>query len=670
MPQIRSGRRTFAPLLFLTTLLLTTPAEARTAPPTATSAASPTDPRFDAALARADSLLRARSADAASAILDSLIERAGTTDNDEAALRVHLARARLNGLVGRPRLGRESASAALELASARHDTAFVCQALRWLAVAAQQEGSMLEARTHAARLLDLARGRGDRFHQGQGFLLMAYSDRVTGERDAAEGEYLEAVRIFVELDQPVFELMAHQGLAQIYLGHGDIDGARRSDLRVLEGSRRIGDPYGEARALNDLGVLEFTYGDPSTAAGYYTSAFELQVRMGDVPGSVTSAKNLAVLHTYMGEFDEAMRVLEDALARCEAAGLRSQEAAVLEQMAIVRREEGIHAKAVELFRRATERTPGDTPDPLAGILTGLARTLSMRDSTEAGIALMLDRIEPMRDRLSPLTAYNAERTLGDLMLLEDRFAEALERLERAESIARPRGFGFLVGVLALQARCHSRLNHPDSARACLDRAVASWESERGRMRDPIWREQLELDGRLLFTEILRRTLADTVLGSEQERAGRAFESLQRFKTRTLVERMLGASSAGMDSADSADSAVPAGPDARAFERLRGGVQLDDLQDRWLGEDEILLDFFQTSDGVYLFGVTRSDCRVTWIPFDRDTLATVLRRYRQLASTKPGDTSTGAGDAPRRVARCSRPREPACRTRSCRKRPIS
>ncbi len=575
-------------------------------------------------LARADSLLQRHEADRAAAILDSLRESAeARVPRDR--LTVLLAQARLNGLVGRPGPGRESAAAALDLATALGDTLATCRALRWLAVAAQQEGSMPEARVCAQRLLDLARSRGDRFHEGQGLLLLAFGDSRTGNVAAAEPEYEAAIRAFAEIRNLVFELMALQGLGHIWQGRGEIDGARRCYVRVLEGSRELGDPYGEARALNDLGVLEHVHGDPSAAVAYYQRALDLQVSNGDLVESVNSATNLAITHSSMGEYEEALALLTRTLRRCEEAGFRGLQASVLEEMGLVHRDQARYREAATLFRQAADLAAASPPDELAHNLVGLAEVLALQDSAAAGLVILQEALGRIRGLLGRGTLFDVERTRGSLLLKLNRPAHALVHLREAERISRSMGLRFLVGLLVDASRCHDLLGRPDSARIVLQRAAQTWETERARLRDPGWREQLENNGRRLYTEIARGILADSAAVPTGERAQAAFDALQRFKARTLHERMLGAFG---------EPPEPASRAGEAAEPIAAAVTLAELQDRWLGGDELLLDFFLGDDGIYLFGVTRSECRAVRVACDPMELRRALLRYRELVATRP------------------------------------
>lgn len=570
---------------------------------------------FDERFARSDSLLSRRQADASLKILDSLLIESRRARSGERELQVLLAQARLHGILGRPVPGRAAATGARELAAARRDTLALCKALRWLSLSAELEGSITESRAYAQELISLARRRGDREHEAHGALLLAYGDMSAGNLSSAERGYVSAAALFRQTGDLRFELMALTGLGRIRDNRGDIAGARVCYEQALEGSRRLGDPFNEADALNNLGGLEFTFGDPSAARGFYQRALDIQIKNGNLAGSIVPAKNLAVTCTYMGELDEAAEILSDADRRCDEMGYRGQKAMLLEQLGIVRREQGRLNEACDLFRRAATTSDG-SPEELGRILIDLAETLQYGDSLEMGAEILRDRFAALRPRVSPGLDFTAEKTQGEILFRLGRVTEAAGHFRRADRLGRAAGLNFRVAPLTYLARCHALDGRGDSARVYLGRAIEAWESERARLRDPGWREQFDLDGRFLHTEVAHIAFADAAPGSPAERCRFVFDALQRFKARTLRERMLGAVSLISDSSAAAQT---------------GAVTLAELQERWLRPDEVLVDFFFGTDGLYLFGVTRAECRVRRILLPPDRLQTILRRYRDLTA---------------------------------------
>jgi CHAT domain-containing protein len=233
------------------------------------------------------------------------------------------------------------------------------------------------------------------------------------------------------------------------------------------------------------------------------------------------------------------------------------------------------------------------------------------DSTSVAMSLLENRLEPLRDRVSVGVAVQLDRMRGELLLKAGRTGAALECLRRAEAVAAPRGISFRAGPIALMGRCLARLGRPDSALAVLSRAAHVWEEERSRSRDPEWREQLGVDARLLYTALAEQLLQTSGGTHEEAPVRAAFDALQRFKTRTLLERMFGSAAAG-----------------------RPTVGVDELQRSVLGEGELLVDTFSGTDAVFVFFVDRETCRGLRIPDSRD-IQERIRSYRLLTIGESG-----------------------------------
>jgi hypothetical protein len=70
-------------------------------------------------------------------------------------------------------------------------------------------------------------------------------------------------------------------LARILILQGDADGARRACEESLERSRSLGDPFGEAMALHQLGLAAQLTGDRSAAAEQLTAALARRHELND-----------------------------------------------------------------------------------------------------------------------------------------------------------------------------------------------------------------------------------------------------------------------------------------------------------------------------------------------------------------------------------------------------
>lgn len=111
-------------------------------------------------------------------------------------------------------------------------------------------------------------------------------------------------------------------------------------------------------------------------------------------------------------------------------------------------------------------------------------------------------------------------------------------------------------------------------------------------RDPRWREQRGALGGEIHVELARLLLRHSAGAHVSERRREVFDMLQRYKARTLLERML-----GPDIFDARDR------------RAQEAVTLAALQEGVLREGEILLDFYLGDAGSLLIAVDRDSCVV-------------------------------------------------------------
>jgi hypothetical protein len=108
-----------------------------------------------------------------------------------------------------------------------------------------------------------------------------------------------------------------------------------------------------------------------------------------------------------------------------------------------------------------------------------------------------------------------------------------------------------------------------------------------------------------------------------ERMRRAYDRLQLFKARTLLERMVG----------------PGEALKAAYEiGVPEPVTLERLQNEVLKEGELLLDSFLGPEESFLFAVTREECRVARLPSHRE-LGEKLRLFYKMISHPPGEDTT-------------------------------
>ncbi len=244
----------------------------------------------------------------------------------------------------------------------------------------------------------------------------------------------------------------------------------------------------------------------------------------------------------------------------------------------------------------------------------LAAVLSAMDSTGAALDVLdegsrlLEVSENVELQLE--LRANRGRILGALGRFEESLADLrfVEREERRLGLSR-----YSLSALVAAADAFRQSGQGDSARVVLERAAGIWERDRSVPLDPRWREERGAGSRALRIE-----LADELLNapgaSPSDRAHRAFDRLQVFKARTLLERVRG----------------PGSPPALPESEL---ASLEKVQSEVLQPDDLLLDAYLGPRMSLLFAVTTDECRVLRWPAEEE-LGPRLRRYRRLLSAPP------------------------------------
>ena len=583
--------------------------------PTPTSAQSTAAAR----LAWADSLFLREQPGKALRLLDSLwASPAGA----EYGVDIQLARGRILATIGQGRPAETALRAALAALPAELDSLRWARLQRWLAVALDLQGrGGDEVRVVASASLASAMRRGDRTHEAYARLTLAYSDLRAGELAAAQAGYERSLALFEALGIGRFAPIALTGLGNCYAEQGDLERARSCYARVAAMSRAQGDPFTEGHALNNLGNLTFSCGDPAAAVEAYRRAYALQREHGNPEGSIIPAKNIATALTDMGRLEDAAQILMEALAICAEQGYAAHRAMLLEQLGIVRRQQGRLPDAIAILRTSLEPAAACSAEQTARSLIALARALALADSSTAGLALLEARVEPLRAKIPVVLRVQVDRAWGELLLQAERPAAALLHFRRAEATAAQLGMATeRLAPLALAGRCLLRLAEPDSALAILQRAAQVWEVSRARSQDPEWRERFGADARQLFADLAALTLDHPLACPESLRTREAFDRLQRFKARTLRERMLGPLPVLADSGS-----------APAVE----AVTLARLQTSVLEDGELLLDAFFGPESLLLFAVDRRECRVLRPTEAGSALEVRLQRLRGLLADPHG-----------------------------------
>ena len=508
------------------------------------------------------------------------------------------------------------------LASAIPDSAALCAATRWLAVALDTQGRHEEGYARCIELLALARQRGDRRHEGWAQVGIAWYEETTGRIEASAESYERATEAFHQSEDVFGECWARNGLGVALDRLGKFEDSRRAFEDVVQQATEIGYTLAEILARTNLGTMEWNLGDPGEAERQFHQLVRLHRKIGSAREAVVPELELARCEWSLGKRSLASTRLEALLESCIAKEWRDYEGKVLRHLAELREEESRPQEAILLYRRALDLGSGLAAVDRVECLIGWSDALARLGSPDSALATLDRHLPELRSIAHGELAIELEERRGQRLLELGRFEEAIATLRPADSRAESLGLGRRrVPMLANIGHAWQEEAEPDSALAYFWKARNVWREERRVPREPEWREQRGATGRLVYTDLAELLLHHPTEIPAEERARRAYETIREFKARTLLERRLG-------------------PD-QSVETSGSLPERDPRVSRTLAPGELFLDYYLGPRTSLLFVIEGESIDVHHLA-PEDSLVPISRMFAELVSQPPTGDAAGAG----------------------------
>ena len=546
--------------------------------------------------------------------VDSLATPAIATaraDHDSLALgALLLARGRTRAAFGLARKAEPDLREALILAETTGDTIAYLRGLRWLSVAVGRQGRGAEA-LHLYRDLEaLATVADDSLHLSWAWVGRAYAHYLGGQADSAGALYAEAAGVLARAGEMRGAIWARNGEGLARRQGGDFAGAGAGFRAALQMSRATGDALNEAVALNYLGRLELSFGDPSRAEAMFAQAAAIHRAHQHHREGLLPRIDMARARSLAGRPGAAATLLDSVLVEAQENGLADLEFLATNQLVDVLLDLDRPGAAAAACRRLLQRP--ELPSAMAAteVRLRLARALAARDSVDAAIAV-LDNIDTTGPGARSLELH-AAALRGRLLLTQERSVEVVAELRPIIGADPTRGGDALrIPVLTALGRAWLGVEEPDSALAAFDEAVALWDAARSMPEDPVWRERRSVDAGDLFAYAVAAHLVEPGAAPLAVRQANAYELLQRYKARTLFERMLGP--------------------GHELPELETPTSLVSLRRDALRPGDVVLDVVQGADLGVLFCVTCDTVLTAGLPGAREAASSLRRLETALSS---------------------------------------
>jgi len=547
-----------------------------------------------------DSLFNESRYDTILALLPTYLTEATALGDSVHFGRLLATRGRVLMVKGRVAESEAAIDSAISIAVALGDTTNWLRALSFQTFLLAGRGEITEAIRVSEKKLALAIAARNVASEGWGRTQLAYLHLQRGELARAEGEYRHAARLFARAGDRESEMTALVGLGRVLQDKADVEGARQAYTQVLRLARDVRNLMDEAYALSNLGGLEFMYGDMALAVVRFEQALELFDRIGFQYGTIGPSLNLGSAYTYLGRYEVAISILTSTLDQCESHGFNNQIGPVLSNIGWTRYAQGRPNAAVAVYRRALslgEALPQETRDEA---IVELATCLAAIDSTAVGAALLEKRFAAPPP---PIPKHEAEMAtlLARLLREGGRIDDATAWVLRAERRTREDATSARVSTLLELSSCYREGGDLQASLSWFRAALQMEMATRHTTTAHEWREAF---GQATHADLLRCgsvMLEHPPTTPQDERVENWYDTVQRFKARTLLERI---------TEPRHRSEIPAMAGVRP-------VTLVELQSNVLRPGELLLDFSVGDDKTYLFAVTVQSCRMVTLPGKND-----------------------------------------------------
>ena len=268
-----------------------------------------------------------------------------------------------------------------------------------------------------------------------GLLGAARTFQMDGQSDAAL-DCLEVAEFIATANADSGALGAALNVrAVVAWQRGDLDGAERLYLTAQPCAEQGGDQRLVAMIAQNRGIIATVRGEFSLALVHYRASLDAYRRLGHVPQLCGVLNNIGMVHTDLGQWEDAERAFSEAVDAADAAGDAVTRVLIdvnVAELAIAR-DDFVRARAVCLssLRRAKKIGDDSVEAELLKHLGVVARETGHLTDAEKHF----DRADSLaRARRNVLLEAEIARERSDLLTRQGRFRETVQTLNRAHGL--------------------------------------------------------------------------------------------------------------------------------------------------------------------------------------------------------------------------------------------
>ena len=518
-------------------------------------------------------------------------------------------------LDGKSKDAEKNARSALQLAHVLRNRASEAEALNNLGEALYGLGERTENQQFEQRSLTIWRELNDPRGQAISSMSLGYNYKYVGQPEQAFRTFAEALSLARQSKDLAVECQALIALGFINRKTGNNQTALEWYEAAKPIAERIGDQTAQAMVSGAIGTIYFEMGDQSRALPYCEEAAKLFERNGKLWGSAEGRIQLGRMHHSLGQDQQAIEHLLVALASFKSLQMPQLKAMTLRDLGLVYDSMGATSKALESYQRAALLMKRDEDQREAAYLLSYigytyeelknpkralqyyrdALPLSERSSDPVSKTMIHSRLAHLYQNLGDLA--NAKHEVETAVeIIESQRANVLSQDLRTSYFATVRStYELYVDILMQMHRQNPNAGFDKEAFAVSEKARARSFLEllseaRAKVRDGV-------DPALLEKE---RELSEAI----NSKAQRQVELLMAKRTEESDQLCKELDGLVAELAQTRDKIRQSSPRAASL-NVPELLTLDEVQQRLLDDDTVLLEYVLGDERSYVWVATRS-----------------------------------------------------------------
>ena len=332
---------------------------------------------------------------------------------------------------------RNHALAALELARSTQDRNLEAQALSNIGESHFLAGENDDAQKYQRDARELFHEIGDRRGEARSLIALAIYSANLSETTQALELLNRSLQIYQEENEISGQAFALRVLGNLKWKLGERQQSLEAYMKGLPLAERVGDRITLAGILGGIGLIHAELGDEETALGYVQRGANLFEQLGEKWGTAEAKLDLGKIYFSLGDQTSALQNLNDALELFKALSMPRLQLQTLTDMGLVFSSRADYSNALRHFRDALrlkvsgqdERYQSYALNYMGQALEQLHQPAQARTYYDRALTLAQHAADPVGQVLTFHNLAHLERDSGNLATAEKHAEDAITLVE-------------------------------------------------------------------------------------------------------------------------------------------------------------------------------------------------------------------------------------------------